>query len=88
MGEFKSYRKESRTDWGSYEKGITLEQVNTGSLLRIADATELMAKNHEQLVQLKEYYERRYNEERQRADKLERQVRGYKGVISRMKKQR
>lgn len=38
---FLNYRKQSReVQWGSDGSGMTLEQINAGSLLRIADALE------------------------------------------------
>ena len=49
MGDFKSYRKESEKDYGTYDNDeLSREQIKLGALLRIADATELMAKNYVQ----------------------------------------
>lgn len=42
----------------------TLEQVNAGSLQRIADATELMAKNYRQMQSDLEHSEKRVNQYR------------------------
>ena len=47
-----SYREESRKNWGkdSAQGALTIEQINTGTLLRIADAVEAMAKRHIELI--------------------------------------
>ena len=43
---FYSYRKHSKTDFGTSNEFPTLEQMNTGSLQRIADAIEKIAVNY------------------------------------------
>lgn len=47
-----NFRKESRKDWHASGTGVvpSSEQLQLGCLQRIADATELMAKNHDGLV--------------------------------------
>lgn len=48
---WKDYRQESRGKWGSGQaRELDRDQIKTGCLLRIADATELMAKNYEDLI--------------------------------------
>ena len=44
---FKNYKQESRKDWGTNQDSelLSIEQINLGAILRIADATEAMAKN-------------------------------------------
>ena len=54
-------------------------------MLRMADAMELMAKNHAQLVADKEMYKRWYEQEQKRVAKLQRQVNAYKGVVKKLK---
>jgi len=56
MSEFKTYKEQSRINWGSTEEKLTLEQINTGAILRIADATESMAKNYTQMENDLKYY--------------------------------
>lgn len=52
---FKNYRDESRKNYGTTtDDSVCLEQLNAGCLLRIADATEAMAQNHNQLIREKE----------------------------------
>jgi hypothetical protein len=49
----KSMRAESRKDYttrAEEKDGICLEQLRTGALLRIADAVEVMAKRHVELI--------------------------------------
>lgn len=85
---FKSYRDSSRVNYGTNDdaKSLTLEQINTGSLLRIADATELMAKNHIQLQNDLDWYKKRYPEQREEIAHLNNRIRSLKGVITRLKK--
>lgn len=85
---FKSYRKQSRNiDWGSEEAedSLTLKQINCGCLLRIADATELMAKNHQQLIDERDRYKRFYENEKRYANKLYHRIAGLRGYITQIK---
>lgn len=73
MSEFKKYREESRKGWGTNDDGLSIEQVKLGAILRIADATELMAKRHQELVDAKDsatrnasYWKTQYDAERRR----------------------
>lgn len=52
--QFNDYRKESRKNYGAFlEKGknIDLEQVKVGAILRLADATENMAQDRQELLE-------------------------------------
>ena len=51
------FRGDSREVWTSAK---TVEHINAGSLQRIADATELMARRHLDLIRERDEYERRY----------------------------
>lgn len=56
----RGYRQASKIDWGNEESnGVNLEQINTGAMLRIADATEKMAQRHTELIRDRDYWERR-----------------------------
>lgn len=79
-----TFRQLSKQDFTPKE--TNLESLNTGSLQRIADATELMAKNFIAMQNDLDYYKRRYNECRGREDKLYRQISALKGVITKLKK--
>lgn len=89
MEEFKSYRKESKDDWGTSEEGsLNIDQINCGALLRIADAAELMAKRHQELIKENEHLLRRRQELEADNRRLANRIRGYQGYINRMKKKK
>jgi len=86
MADIKRYRDESRKHYGTSDEYLTIDQLNAGSLQRIADATEAMAKNHVQLQNDYNYmkisrdgYRELYEMERKRTKAL-------KGVITKLKK--
>lgn len=82
----KSYRTESKDDWGTTSEGpLTLEQINTGALLRIADAVEVMAKRYVDLIMDKERAEARAAVLQSRIDKEEHRVRGLRGALTRQR---
>lgn len=86
---FKSFRKESRSEYGremQENEHFSLEQLNTGAFLRIADAVEKMSVNHDQLMRTAEYYQAQYKFSRQEISSLNRQISALKGVITKMKK--
>jgi hypothetical protein len=66
----------------------TIEHINAGSLQRIADATELMAKNYLQLQSDRDLYKRWYNESSAQKAKLYRQISALRGVITKLKNNR
>lgn len=50
---FKRYKEGSRADWGAEIPDgqiLTRDQIELGAILRIADASEFMARNHDQLI--------------------------------------
>lgn len=84
----KSYRQESKADWGvntSENYIMNDEQLKLGALLRIADATELMAKNYQQLQDDVLFYKRKLAEVRAREDRMLRRISAYKGIIRKLK---
>ena len=86
---FKSYRDQSRINWGremAPEIHPTREETQHGAILRIADACELMAKNHAQLVNERDSYKRRYESEQQASERLRNSNAALRGVIMRMKR--
>jgi hypothetical protein len=88
MAEFKSYRKGSLIDWGAVlndNEKLTTEQITMGAMLRIADATELMAKNYTELQSNLEMYKRRYNQEREKNYALRRRIDALRGHMTRLK---
>lgn len=84
---FKDYRQQSRdVRWGTSDDRMTLEQINAGSLLRIADALELSAKDREKLERDYKYVRSARDEYRRRCESLERRIAAMKGVITKLKK--
>lgn len=67
---------------------ITVEQISAGALLRIADALEIISKNYSQLLNDKEFYKSRYENERMVAARQQRRISALKGVITRGKNNR
>ena len=84
---FKSYRKESRTDWGAEtDQNISREQIELGALLRIADATELMCKDREKLERDYKYMRESRGAYRAALEVERRRSAALRGVITKMKK--
>jgi len=86
---FKNYREESKGNWGAWcepNQNISNEQLQTGALLRIADATEKMAGNFIRLQNDHDMYKRRYENELADNRRLQKQIAGLKGVITKLKK--
>lgn len=85
MTDFKSYRDGSRINWGSNKPGMTLEQINTGCLLRIADASEKMALRHADLIRDRDYFERECRRLESENDALRRSNASLRGHLKRAK---
>ena len=84
---FQSYREGSKANWGvNGQESLTLEQVQTGAILRIADATEKMAVNHAQLLRDLDYYKGAYKSHQNQIDALSRSNAALKGQITKLKK--
>jgi len=83
---FKAYRDESRINWGTESnKGLTLEQINTGALLRIADASEKMAQRHTELIRDRDYWERRCRNAEESLNQERRRTAALRGHLKRAK---
>lgn len=86
---WKDHRQNSRIAWGSNvdgEHNTDRDDIILGCHLRAADALELMAKNHAQLVAQRDMYERWYKEEKAKLQKERRRTAALRGVIARMKR--
>lgn len=82
----KSFKDQSKLDWQVRgDLPITNEQIQIGCLQRIADATEVMAKNYIELFAEKEKFRRWYQDERDWRESLERSLRTHKGNYTRVK---
>lgn len=81
---FRSYREESRSDWGARDEGgFSLDQVNTGALLRIADAVEKMAESYDTMRRDRDVWKERALFARRRLDTERRRTAALRGWIKR-----
>lgn len=85
MSNVKSYRQESRIDYGTTDENMTLEQIQTGAILRIADAAEKMANNYAQILSDLDWYKKRYQQEKDKNEQLRKSVASYKGHLTRLR---
>jgi len=69
-----------------FDGASTIENINAGSLQRIAAACEIMATNFVKLQNDYKYMKERRDYYHQRTEELQRSVIGLKGVIGKMKK--
>ena len=84
----KSYKEQSRINWGRHmdsDESMSIDEVNCGALLRIADASEAMAKNHVKLQGDYDFMKESRDYWEAEAHKLRRQIRALKGVITKLK---
>lgn len=88
MEYVKGYRDISKQNWGTGEKLPSIEQINTGSLQRIADAVEVMSRSHAALLSERDSYKRQYEHQRDYVAALERRVAALRGVVTKLKKKR
>lgn len=85
---FTDYREESRKNYGTNDEGtLNRDQLNTGCMLRIADAIEKIAINHQQLINERDNYKRWYEGEQYDNNILRKRIYSMKGVITKLKKQ-
>ncbi len=83
----RSYRQASKMDWGSEEsEGVTLAQINTGAILRIADATEKMAQRHTDLMRDRDYWELRAKDAERALETERHRSASLRGHLKRAKK--
>jgi hypothetical protein len=82
MSELKNFRDLSKQGW---EGNGTTENINIGSLQRIADAIEAMAQNFIELQNDRDLYKRWYFEEREISGKLRSSNYHLRGHITRLK---
>lgn len=81
----KNLRQQSRdVQWATTDDANpTIEQINAGSLLRIADATEKMSKSVVALEAERDRYKGWYEDEKERRKHAERRIIALKGVVTR-----
>lgn len=78
-------RESSKSSWFSND---TLEQINAGSLQRIADAIEMSCKDREKLERDYAYMRQSRDSANAAVDRLTRSNAALRGVINRMRKAR
>ena len=86
--QHRSYKDESRDrNWGTTEPGttLTLDQIKLGCMLRIADATEAMAKNHVQLQNERDYLNRALGVAIKENSEKNKTIASLKGQITKLK---
>ena len=83
---FRSYKDEARKNWGCDDRTPDKDELKLGALLRIADATEVMAHEYQKLINDRDLYKRWYNEARGSRDRLERSNAALRGQITKLRK--
>lgn len=86
-----SWIEKSRHDWGTFlseSESLSTEHLQTGCLMRIANATEAMAKNYTDLQVQLEKYKILAKRNAERAESLEYQLRTLRGVVTRFRNER
>lgn len=81
-----SMRSESRKEWATRSGTATEAEIKLGALQRIADATEVMARDRVAMEAEIERLRRATTYWRERCDRAERSRSALRGVISRMKR--
>lgn len=79
----KDFKEQSRQDWGvdtNETTNLSIEQIELGCLLRIADSLENMEQPYKELLQTIEYYKELELENK----KLKKTVAGLKGHITKL----
>ena len=82
----KSYREESRKDYGEESTTFTKEALRTGGLLRIADSCEAVVKDRLKLERDLEFYKKRAQAEAEESLRLAHVIAGLRGYIVRLKR--
>jgi len=85
----KNYRDESKKNWAknyNADEAPSHGDLQLGAILRIADATEAIAKNYNQLLSENEYLKKRKKYLEEQNEKLHRSISAYKGQITKLKK--
>ena len=81
-----SYKEGSKQNYGTKEDNLNAEQIQLGCMMRIADASELMAKNYLRLETDLQWYKKLFNEHLTEIKRLRKQIAAYKGEITKLKK--
>lgn len=79
-------REAAKKEYGTVATNPTHEEIRTGCLQRIADATESVAAGYIALRKDRDWYQKMYREQSEESARLGRIIRSLRGVITRMKK--
>jgi hypothetical protein len=86
MSNIKSFREQSKNDWGTrQDRNPTNEEIQLGAILRMADATELMASNYTQLQKDLDWYRQMYRESQEVITHQERKIANLRGQVTKLK---
>lgn len=90
-----TYKEASKGNWHNGTDKTSLDEIKTGCLQRIADASEKMANvseklvaNYQRLEADEAYYRIKYHEKCEEINNLNRRINGYKGLIAKNKNQK
>lgn len=83
---FKSYKDEARMNWGCTDRQPDTDELKLGTLQRIADATEIMAREYSKLIGDRDMYKRWYQERSARCIHLEHSNAALRGQITKLRK--
>lgn len=82
-----TFKDQSRVSWQPKEnRQVTNEEINTGCLQRIADATEAMAQGYIALQNQRDQYKRWYEQKSKESERMARRIAALQGVITKLKK--
>ena len=79
-------KEASKKIWALFSEKPTIEEINSGSLQRIAGAVEKMAERHTELIDECSRYKNWLGDEEKKVLRLEHKCAAYKGVITKLKK--
>lgn len=82
----KTLINQSRKNWVTNGDGANLEQINAGSLQRIAAATEKMAERHTELIRQRDSFEKAAHHWREQSEIKDRRIASLKGQVTKLRK--
>ena len=84
---FKDFRAESRMEWGRRTlDDLTNDEVQTGALLRIADAVEKMAQSYDRMRIDRDWWKGEAERTQEEAKRLRHIIRGLRGALTKAKR--
>ncbi len=81
-------REASKESYGLVSDRATCEEINMGSLQRIADAVEKMASSYDNMRRDRDYYKERTEGLERNSRRMARRISALQGVITKMKRDR